>query len=283
MSRDSPVTGRASVAQIYRAALERNDGPFDTYVSRPLGSLVVYALLETRVAPNQVTFFSGFMVVVAAVVFLALPWPLGLLVGVVLVEVAYVFEKAGGMLARARGEASAVQRLLELVISEIKAFLVLAAVAAGAFQQRGRSEALLLGLTGVVCLASRIVMSTFLQRPEVFTAVANEAAPPVDQSEPPIAEPSVASKPRLAQRLARAADGLGRFSMHYPSYLWVAALLSDSRVFVYPYVAANAVYGLRSLAVLLWSYGGWAPPSAETLTSLRRAVELVEQESDDIG
>jgi hypothetical protein len=34
---------------------------------------------------------------------------------------------------------------------------------------------------------------------------------------------------------------------------------------------------------LLWSHGGWAPPSAEALTSLRRAVELVEQEGDDIG
>lgn len=283
MSADSPLAARASVAQVYRASIERNDGPFDLYVSRPAAALVVYALLETRVAPNQVTFFSAFVALLGAVAFIGLPWQLGLVVGVVLVELAYAFEKAGGMLARARGEGSAVQRLLELMISEMKAFLVLAAVVTGAFQHRGRIETLIVGLAGVVCLASRIVMSTFLQRPELFTAVATEAAPPVDESEPPIALPSLAPRPGLLRHLARAADAVGRFFIHYPSYLWLAAAFGDSRVFVYPYVAANAVYGLRSLVVLLWSYGGWAPPSAEALTSLRRAVELVEQEGDDIG
>jgi phosphatidylglycerophosphate synthase len=282
-SAETSSASRISLAQLYRAGVERNDVPFDAYVSRPLAAPVVYGLLGTRVAPNQVTFFSAFLAAVAALCFIGLAWPLGLIAGVVLVELSHVFEKAGGMLARARGEASAAAKLLELVVGELKAFVVLAAVAVGGFEHRARVGMLLVGLAGVVCLASRIVMSTFMQRPEVLSAMAGEAAPPVDESEPPIAPPRSLSTPTLPQRAARLADGIGRFLIHYPSYLWLAAPFNDARWFVYPYAAANALYAARSLGVLLWSYGGWAPPSAEALTSLRRAVELVEQEGDDIG
>jgi phosphatidylglycerophosphate synthase len=283
VSAESPLASRVSLAQLYRATVERNDSPFDHYVIRPPAALVVYGLLGTRVAPNQVTFFSAFVAGAAAVCFIALAWPLGLVTGVVLAELAHVFGKAGGMLARARGEASAAGKLLELVVSELQAFVVLATMAVGAFEHRARVEMLLVGLAGVVCLASRIVMSTFMQRPEVLSAVAAGAAPPVDESEPPIAAPRSLSTPTLSQRAARFADGVGRFLIHYPAYLWLAAPFNDARWFVYPYVAMNALYAARSFVVLLWSYGGWAPPSAEALTSLRRAVELVEQEGDDIG
>jgi hypothetical protein len=279
----SPSAPRVSIARLYRASRERHDGAFDSYVIRPLAAVVAYALMATRVAPNQLTFFSALVAVAAAAAFIALPWPLGLVAGVVLVELSYVFEKAGGMLAPARGEVSAADKLLELVFGEIKSFVLLAAVAVGAFEHRGRTEMLLVGLAGVVILACRIVMSTFMQRPEVLSAVAAGAAPPVDESEPPIAPPRSVSAPSVLQRASRLADAVGRFLIHYPSYLWLAAPFGDARLFVYPYVAANALYGLRSLVVLLWSYGGWAPPSAEALTSLRRAVELVEQEGDDIG
>jgi phosphatidylglycerophosphate synthase len=282
VSAESPSASRVSIAQLYRASVERSDTAFEQYAIRPPAAVVVYALLGTRVAPNQVTFFSAFVAIAGAACFIAFPWPLGLVAGVVLVELSHVFEKAAGMLARGRGEASAAGKLLQVAVSELEAFVVLAAVAVGSFEHRGRVEMLLVGLAGVVCLASRIVMSTFMQRPEVLSAVAAGAAPPVDESEPPIAEPRSVSTPTLQQRAARAADGVGRFLIHYPSYLWLAAPFGDARLFVYPYAAVNAVYGLRSLVVLLWSYGGWAPPSAEALTSLRRAVELVEQEGDDI-
>lgn len=283
VSAETSSPSRISLAQLYRTTLERNDTPFDAYVIRPVAATVVYGLLGTRVAPNQVTFFAAFLVVAAALCFIGAAWPLGLVAGVVLVELSHVFEKAGGMLARARGEASAAGKLLQVAVSELEAFVVLAAVAVGAFEHRARVEMLLVGLAGVVCLASRIVMSTFMQRPEVLSAVAGDAAPPVDESEPPIATPRSRSTPTLARWAARAADSIGRFFTHYPSYLWLAAAFNDARWFVYPYVAVNALYAARSLVVLLWSYGGWAPPSAEALTSLRRAVELVEQEGDDIG
>jgi phosphatidylglycerophosphate synthase len=283
VSAETSSASRVSLAQLYRATVDRNDSPFDVYVSRPLAAPVVYGLLGTRVAPNQVTFFSAFLAAAAASCFIGLTWPLGLVAGVVLVELSHVFEKAGGMLARARGQASAAGKLLQVAVSELEAFVVLAAVAVGAFQHRGRVEMLLVGLAGVVCLASRIVMSSFMQRPEVLSAVAGGAAPPVDESEPPIAPPRSVSTRTLTERAARLADGIGRFLIHYPSYLWLAAPFNDARWFVYPYVAVNALYAARSLGVLLWSYGGWAPPSAEALTSLRRAVELVEQEGDDIG
>ena len=44
--------------ELYRATLKPKDLAFNVYVCRPVAALFVYALQGTRVAPNQVTFFS---------------------------------------------------------------------------------------------------------------------------------------------------------------------------------------------------------------------------------
>jgi hypothetical protein len=55
------------------------------------------------------------------------------------------------------------------------------------------------------------------------------------------------------------AETVGRFFIHYPSYIWLAAVLGDARVYLYPYVAVNALYVARSLLGLVVRYGGPAP------------------------
>lgn len=237
---------RSSLAQLYRATLKSEDLAFNVYVCRPLAALFVYVLKDTRVAPNQVTFFSLFIAGVAAACLIFASWPSGLWIGVAVYELSYVFDKVDGMLARSRGVQSPTGHLLDFLMDEIKAFVILAAVATGAYRSTGRVELLLWGLGGVVCLASGIGMTTFQRRPEVVGAE----------------NPHPTGSPRSGA--VRLAEGVGRFFIHYPSYIWLAAVFSDVRLYLYPYVAVNVLYCGRSLLGLMLRYGGPAPSSTSS-------------------
>jgi phosphatidylglycerophosphate synthase len=262
-----PSSSPRGIGQVYRSTLKRSDVPFNVYVCRPLAAVFVYLLQNTRVAPNQVTFFSLFVALGAAVCFILLRWPLGLWLGVVVYELSYVFDKVDGMLARSRGVQSASGHLLDFLMDEIKAFVILAAVAIGAFHDSGRVEMLVLGLGGVVFLASGIGMTTFQRRPEVLAArgVPASARAAEGEADPDEAPPAAVSSPGGAAaaspvaRAVRAAEAVGRFFIHYPSYIWIAAVLSDARYFLYPYVAVNALYCARSMLGLMLRYGGPVP------------------------
>jgi phosphatidylglycerophosphate synthase len=249
-STDPESPRELGIAALYRATRKPEDMHFNTYVCRPLAAVFVYGLLNTRVAPNQVTFFSLALSGVAASLLVFTPWPLGLGLGVALYELSYVFDKVDGMLARARGAQSTTGHLLDFLMDEIKAFAILAAMAVGAFRHTGRVELLLWGLVGVVCLASGIGMTTFQRRPEVVSAARSAAASPSS------AAPARAS---LRQRLVRLAEAVGHFFIHYPSYIWIAALLGDARVYLYPYVVVNVAYAARSLLGLVLRYGASEP------------------------
>ncbi len=261
VSRDpaADISGH-SIAQLYRATRKRDEPLFNTYVCRPLAAAVVFWLRGTRIAPNQVTFFSFFLAGVAAACSVLMPWPVGLWVGVIVYELSYVFDKVDGMLARSRGVQSATGHLLDFLMDEIKAFTILAALATGAYLHTGHVEMLLWGLVGVVCLASGIGITTFQRRPEVLAAAAVER-----EARAALAEPRPPELARAAPRqgpVARAvslAEHVGRFFIHYPSYIWIAALASDVRIYLYPYVVVNALYCARSMLGLLLRYGGLVP------------------------
>ncbi|HEU4577746.1 MAG TPA: CDP-alcohol phosphatidyltransferase family protein [Polyangiaceae bacterium] len=240
----------SSLVQLYRATLKSEDLAFNVYVCRPLAALFVYALKDTRVAPNQVTFGSLFIAGVAAACLIFASWPLGLWIGVAVYELSYVFDKVDGMLARARGVQSPTGHLLDFLMDEIKAFLILAAVAVGAHRSTGRVDWLLWGLAGLVCLASGIGMTTFQRRPEVV-GVAQGAAGPARGGSP-------------RSGAVRLAEAVGRFFIHYPSYIWLAAVFSDVRLYLYPYVAVNVLYCARSLLGLMLRFGGPAPSSTSS-------------------
>lgn len=262
-----PKLRTGGIAQVYRSTLKREDILFNVYVTRPPAAVLVYLLRDTRVAPNQVTFFSLFMALGAAACFCALDWPLGLWLGVAIYELSYVFDKVDGMLARCRGVQSPSGHLLDFLMDEIKAFVILAAVAVGAYRHTGQVELLLVGLFGVVCLGSGIGMTTFSRRPEVIAArqarPAAAATPASDaEAEQVLLDAKRAAVPPASGPLGRAvrfAEAIGRFFIHYPSYIWLAAVASDARVFLYPYVAVNALYAARSMLQLMLRYGGPAP------------------------
>jgi phosphatidylglycerophosphate synthase len=248
------------IAAVYRATLKSTDLAFNVYVCRPLAAVFVHLLRDTRIAPNQVTFFSLALALVAAALLLGLPWPLGLWVGVGLYELSYVFDKVDGMLARLRGVASPSGHLLDFLMDEIKALLMLAALSVGAYLSSGRIDFLFWGMAGLVCLASGVGMTAFQRRPEVAPerAVRADGAPGKGATDsPPARRGLVRGSIALAERV-------GRFFVHYPSYVWLAAVLGDVRWYLYPYVVANALYAARALSSLAWRFGRFAerPPPA---------------------
>lgn len=258
-----------SVGDLYRATRKREEPLFNTYVCRPLAAFVVYALRTTRVSPNQVTFFSLFLSLGAALLFNVLEWPLGLWLGVALYEVSYIFDKVDGMLARARGVQSPTGHLLDFLMDEIKAFAILAAVTSGAYLSTGRIEFLYWGLGGVVCLASGIGITTFQRRPEVLaereqarassdadvSAVVDASASASPSGSASASTAVSTSRPSALRSAVALAERVGKFFIHYPSYIWIAALLGDARIYVYPYVAVNVLYVARSMLSLLVRYG----------------------------
>ena len=57
-------------------------------------------LARTRISPNQVTLLSILPMVAGVIAFVTLPGPMGLWLGVIGVELAYILDCADGQLAR---------------------------------------------------------------------------------------------------------------------------------------------------------------------------------------
>ena len=50
-------------------------------------------------------------------------------------------------------------------------------------------------------------------------------------------------------------ERVAKFLIHYPSYIWLVALLGRLDLYFFPYVAVNAVYALRTLASVALRFG----------------------------
>jgi phosphatidylglycerophosphate synthase len=229
-----------SAAEVYRKTRKVPDLFWNTYVCRPIAALLVNALKDTRITPNQITLSAVFVALGSVSMLLLWPGHLGLILAVVVFELSYVLDCADGMLARWRGTASPVGHLLDFLMDELKAFCLLAAVSVRLFQEHADTRFLLLGLFGLVALASGIALTTFVRRPEVL--------------QPTVA--SAASAPRsLARRAVGLVEGGAKFLIHYPSYLLYVALLGRIELYFLPYVAVNALYAARAFAGVAWRFG----------------------------
>jgi phosphatidylglycerophosphate synthase len=241
-----------AIAEVYRKTRKTPDLFWNKYVCRPVAAVLVHALRSTSSTPNQVTLIS-FVVAVGAAAILGF-WPgyWGLLVGVVVYELSYVLDCADGMLARLRNTQSTPGHLLDFLMDELKAFLILGTVAVRLYLESGADHFLLLGIGGLVCLASGIAMTTFLRQPEIASA-----AP----------ESSFLERPRsLGKRAVGLVEGAAKLLIHYPSYILLVAIADRIDLYFYPYIAVNALYVLRALLTVALRFGRsgptTSPPSA---------------------
>ena len=215
--------------EVYQKTKKVPDLFWNRFVCRPLAAVLVNAVKATSVTPNQITLASFAAGMVSAVLLSVLPGYWGLLTAVLVYQSSYVLDCADGMLARWRGIASPAGHLLDFLMDELKAFAILAAAAVRLHFEHPEQPFLLLGLGGLVALASGIALTSFQRHPEI--------APPKSTAEP--------SRSLLA-RLVRVVESGAKFLVHYPSYILYVAIFGRLEVYFYPYIVVNVLYAAKT-------------------------------------
>lgn len=230
-----------SAREVYLKTRKVPDLLWNAYVCRPIAAVLVDACKNTRVTPNQITMSALVVATLSSAILLAVPGWLGLVLGILLFEFSYVLDCADGMLARWRGTASPVGHLLDFLMDEIKAFILLAAVATRLFLERQQDpKFLLIGLFGLVALSSGVALTTFVRRPEIVGPSA------------PSAQPARGGPLGWLEALAK-------FVIHYPSYIWLAAAVGRIDFYFYPYVIVNGLYAARALLSVALRFARFEP------------------------
>jgi phosphatidylglycerophosphate synthase len=231
-----------AIADVYRKTKKTPDLFWNTYVCRPPAAALVYGLKDTGVTPNQITLAAFVVAIVASVLIVYAPGYWGVLFGVLVFQMSYVLDCADGMLARWRGIQSTRGHLLDFLMDEIKAFVILASVCVRLFLDHADVRYLLLGIAGLVFLATGIAITTFQRRPEI-----------VQPALPGGVQPAAARSPLV--RAVAAAERVAKFFIHYPSYILYAALIGRLELYFFPYIAVNALYAARAWTSVALRFG----------------------------
>lgn len=240
----------SEIGAIYRASKKQRDiNWFTEWVARPPAAVVVYALRGTPITPNQVTFLSAVVAAGACAMFALLPGHAWLIAAAAVFELSFVLDCADGQLARLRKTASPLGHLLDFLMDELKAMLLLGSVAVGMWRHSHDDRILLVGLAALFCLASGISLTSFMRRAEYG------ARPPT-----PDGQPAELARRRGAIGAAiSAVEWAARVVVHYPQYLWICALANRIDVYFWAYAVVNALYLARSLAAIVLRLGRFEP------------------------
>ena len=248
---------------IYLATRKRHDQVFNHYFMRPLAAGVVAILAPTSVTPNQLTLLNLGIFVISALLLAAFPEYGGGVFAVLVLESSYLFDCADGMLARHKKIASKEGHLFDFFTDEMKATLLVAALSvrlyrSGGFgldlahHEAGSPMFLVAGLVGTVVIASAISMTNFLRRPEL-----TGKDTPVEAHYETVAG---AKRETPVQWIKWAVTTFLRFLNHYPSHLWLFALLGRLDVFFWVYVLINGAYLARGWLGIILRFGAAPAP-----------------------
>jgi phosphatidylglycerophosphate synthase len=248
----------AAVADAYRRTKKPRDILWNRFVARPLAAVLLVPLARTRVTPNQVT-LATLVVFLAGGAMLALCPGYGALLGAVgILELSYVLDCVDGQLARWKGVSSPVGAHLDFLMDEIKAFVLVAAVALRLWRASNATSWLVEGLLGLVAVATAISLTTFVRRPEYAAATGAAVSHGAgDYGEGFDAKPAKPSRSPAALVLA-----LGSFLAHYPSYIVFVALANRMDLFLHVYVGLHAAQSARALLGVTLKLGRGAPGAA---------------------
>jgi phosphatidylserine synthase len=239
---------------IYLATRKRNDQLFNTYFMRPIAGVVVAIASRTPVTPNQLTLLSVTLFGVAAALLVALSPPQAGLVAVLVIELSYLFDCSDGMLARHKKIASVQGHLFDFFTDEIKAVLLAGALGVHLWRggglgidaqpwAAGDARFLLAAIVAVAVIASATSLTNFVRRPEM-----SGKETPVDAHYETVKDEQPKS---MAARIVSAAMTFLRFIVHYPSHIWLFALLGRLDVFFWAYGAVNLLLGRGWLGLVL--------------------------------
>lgn len=244
--------------QIYLATRKKNDQLWNHYVMRPLAGFVVAAVAPTRVTPNQLTLLNLFLFLIAAALLIALPDFRGGLIAIGVLELSYLLDCADGMLARHKKLASKTGHLFDFFTDELKAVLLVGALGVRAWRTGGLGFDLAVwapgdvrflfgAIAGTAIIASATSLTNFVRRPEL-----------TGQDTPVEAhyETVKAARPEGPVRWAAwAVTSFLRFLNHYPSHIWIFAVVNRLEVFFWVYAAINLLYLGRGWLGVLVRFG----------------------------
>jgi phosphatidylglycerophosphate synthase len=233
----------SEIAAIYRASKKKQDiNWFTERIARPPAAVVVYALRNTRITPNQVTFASALIAAGAGVMLALLPGWTWLVVAAVVFELSFVLDCADGQLARLRKTASPLGHLLDFLMDELKAMLIFGCVAIRLWRDTGDARMLLVGLIGGFCLASGIALTSFMRRPEYGGKGPTEDGQPAE----------VGKRKGPVGMALNAFEWAARVVVHYPQYIWICAAVNRIDIYFWAYASVNALYlGLSFLKIFV--------------------------------
>jgi hypothetical protein len=249
----------AQAKAIYLETRKKHDQLFNVYVMRPIAAGAVALLARTSVTPNQLTLVSLAVFVAAASLLVALPDHAGGIVALLVLELSYLFDCADGMLARHKGLASREGHLFDFFTDELKATLLSGALGLRLFrggglgpdlrlQEAGSSMFLVAGIVSVGVVASAISLTNFVRRPEISGKQGS-----VEAYYESVAQDSGDRTP--VQWAAWAVTTFLRFLNHYPSHLWLFALVGRLDVFFWVYTLNNLLYLGRGWLGLVLRFG----------------------------
>ena len=236
----------AAVRTIYQQSKKKRDNFWTEWVSRPPAAVLVWLLQNTRVTPNQVSFAAIAIAAGGCATLVAWRTWTGLIVAGLVLQAAYVVDCVDGQLARLTQQTSPVGALLDFMLDEVKAFLVLGSCAAREWLATDDARWLAIGLVGLFACATGITLTSFMRTSEYREAT---GAPPVlPATERASLAPSSLSPIALA-------ESLGRLVLHYPSWFLIVCAFNRLDVFVYAYAGAHVLYLGRSSLIILVKLG----------------------------
>jgi len=236
----------SQIVAIYQSSKKQHDiNWFTEWVARPPAAVVVYALKDTPITPNQVTFLSAAIAAGACAMFAVLPGHAWLIAAAAVFELSFVLDCADGQLARLRKMASPLGHLLDFLMDELKAMLLFGSVAVRLWSEHHDERFLLVGLAALFCLASGISLTSFMRRPEYG------AKPPTADGQPA----EVGKRRGPVGAVLNALEWAARVVVHYPQYLWICALADRIDVYFWAYAGVNALYLAKSLAAIVLRLG----------------------------
>jgi phosphatidylglycerophosphate synthase len=117
----------------------------ERYINRPLASLIVRVVFNTRVTPNGLTYFS-FLLGITGAFFFSRGEYLYFVLGGAFAQLASIVDCADGMLARAKDMCSDFGSHLDLLLDRISDFFIMVGISAGCYFFFKDIGLLLLGL-----------------------------------------------------------------------------------------------------------------------------------------
>jgi phosphatidylglycerophosphate synthase len=234
----------SEIAALYRASKKKQDiNWFTEWIARPPAAVVVYAIRNTPLTPNQVTFGSAIVAAGACAMFALCPGWLWLVVAALIFEFSFVLDCADGMLARLRKIASPIGHQLDFLMDELKAMLLFGCVTVRMWRDTGDERLLVVGIFALFALASGIALTSFMRRPEY----GGGAALTED------GQPAQVGKRKGPIGLAiNTFEWAARVVVHYPQYLWLVAAVNRIDIYFWAYAGVNVLYfGMSMLKILL--------------------------------